>query len=266
MVSSFEKSMSQFYIRRHLVGSGQGRAMGVNAGGLVEMGRSVSLLYNVGAFNPQTTGFWNQAARANTAGLQPSWVYAARAVLQLGQSEINRYALAYTVNYFNERRGLSLGANASHQGRTDLFAASTAYGVDFLLNYAGLNFDGEYLHMQRRNAADEAYATQTGHLRVGYNLILRGKYFLEPTAMVMRFDGATDPEGQLRAASVAFLSGTDRTYDVGVNWYLDHNFLKVTLHYTWRRGELGNNQLFGQEDIGLIQRGDWAGLGFSAIF
>ncbi|MBV6654632.1 MAG: hypothetical protein KI786_12785, partial [Mameliella sp.] len=53
-VNSFEKSMSQNYLRRHLVGTGPGRAAGLNIGGLLQ-GDQIGVNYNLGVFNPLTT-------------------------------------------------------------------------------------------------------------------------------------------------------------------------------------------------------------------
>ena len=91
--------------------------------------------------------------------------------------------------------------------------------------------------------------------------------------MVMQFNGGETAEEQADASAVGFFSGSEQTYDAGVNFYLDRRNLKLMLHYTWRDGDPGAagdgarvNQFFSQSGIGAIRRGNWLGLGLHAIF
>ena len=68
-------------------------------------------------------------------------------------------------------------------------------------------------------------------------------------------------------------AGEETTFDAGVNWFLDGKNLKLALHYTWRSGDPGDagdgsqvNAFFSQSGVGAIRRGNWLGLGLSAIF
>jgi hypothetical protein len=272
--TSFEKSMSQNYLRRHLVGAGPGRAAGLNVGGTI-LGDKIGLNYNLGFFNPMTTGFNGGSVGVNYAPLM-----VARTVIYIGDPEYKNYKIGYETNFYGKRKGISLDFNASYQGQTDLFDESYAFGPGMLLNWGPINLDGEWMFMTRSGsrAIDEVntrtfdYMSNTGHIRLGYNIDV-GKYMLEPVAMVMQFNGATDLEGQADASAVGSFSGTERTYDVGFNFYLDRRNLKVMLHYTWREGDAGDapggfrgNQFFSQSGVGAIQRGNWLGLGLNAIF
>lgn len=273
-VNSFEKSMSQNYVRRHLVGTGPGRAAGLNIGGLFQ-GEKVGLNYNLGVFNPLTTSPLGQ-----TVGREFAPLIAGRAVLYLGDPELTKYKIGYETNFYNKRKGVSLDFNASYQGQTDLFEESLAFGPGMLLNWGPLNLDGEWIFMTRsstRTAGDGAsrsfdYTSNTGHVRVGYNITV-GKYMLEPVFMVMQFNGGETAEEQADASAVGFFSGSEQTYDAGVNFYLDRRNLKLMLHYTWRDGDPGAagdgarvNQFFSQSGIGAIRRGNWLGLSLHAIF
>jgi hypothetical protein len=274
-VNSMEKSMSQNYIRRHLVGFGPGRAVGINLGGLLPTGREgLSFNYNVGIFTPQYLNNFSFVL-----GQQFSPLYVGRVVVNLGEAEQEKYKIAYDINYYNRRKGLSVGMGCSWQGGTNLFESSYATGVDFLFNWGPLNLDGDWNFMWRQNQRDmgnEAvrdftYFSNTGHLRAGYNIVL-GKFFLEPSFMLMQFNGATDRLGQEDAAAVLASSGRERTYDVGLNWYLNKKRLKLMLHYTWRSGDAGAagegavvNQYFLQSGLGAIRRGNWIGLGLHMI-
>ncbi|MEQ8703865.1 MAG: porin [Phaeodactylibacter sp.] len=273
-VNSFEKSMSQNYLRRHLVGTGPGRAAGLNIGGLFQ-GEKVGLNYNLGVFNPLTTSPLGQ-----TVGQEFAPLIAGRAVLYLGDPELTKYKIGYETNFYNKRKGVSLDFNASYQGQTDLFEESIAFGPGMLLNWGPLNLDGEWMFMTRsgtRSVLDGGarafdYTSNTGHVRVGYNITV-GKYMLEPVFMVMQFNGGETAEEQADASAVGSFSGSEQTYDAGVNFYLDRRNLKLMLHYTWRDGDPGAagdgarvNQFFSQGGIGAIRRGNWLGLGLHAIF
>lgn len=263
--TSFEKAMSQNYVRRHLAGTGPGRATGLNIGGLW-LGQNIGLNYNAGLFTPVAAAFDGSSGGRKWA---PLW--AGRLSLQLGQPEMTAYKIAYETNYFNQRKGLSLDFNASNQGATDRFDRSTGYGPGFLFNWGPFNADGEWIWLQREGTAGKALA-QTGHLRAGYNL-RAGRYLLEPTAMFMAFSGETAAEGQSAAAALGMSSGSERTYDVGLNVYFDRRNLKLYLHYVWRQGDAAAagdgaqvNAFFSQPGIGAIRRGNYWGMGCNAIF
>ena len=276
-VNSMEKSMSQNYIRKHLVGTGPGRAAGINLGGLLLDGNGgLGLNYNLGVFNPLTL-----ANNGNSTGSAFAPLFAGRAVIYLGSPEMDKYKIGYNINYFGQRKGLSVGAGGAWQGRTDVFESSYAASADFLFNWGPLNVDGEWNLMWRegsRPLADDVernftYSSNTGHLRLGYNIIVGKKAFLEPSFMLMQFNGARSLDGQADAKAVGASSGAERTYDAGINWYLNKTNLKLMLHYTWHEGDAGEaapgfagNQYFSQSDVGAIHRGNWLGLGVNAVF
>jgi hypothetical protein len=195
---------------------------------------------------------------------------------------MKQYGIAYQMNYFNQRKGISIAFDATGQGKTDFFRSNRSVGTDLLLNWAGLTLNAEYHLLYRqgeRKLADNlttrsfSYLSKVGHLRAGYNLILGKKYFVEPAFMYMQFNGAKDPIGQADAAAVRTFAGSETTCDAGLNWYLHERHLKVLLHYTWRAGDPGAagdgatvNEFFNQLNFGAIRRGNWVGLGVNAIF
>jgi hypothetical protein len=243
-VNSFEKSSSQTYIRQHLVGKGHGRTTGINLGGIRQRG-PVSIQYNAGIFNNTTTG-----EESETAGRYWSPLLVGRVSFTLGDPEMKKYGISYDINYYNNRRGVTLGFNASKQGRTDAFSRNTAAGADLLINYRNLNLDGECLLLERTREGT-THRAYTGHVRAGYNLLLHGKLFLEPTFMATGFNG---PAG-------ARFEGQDRVYDAGINWYLNKKDLKLNLHYIWQEGH-GRN---GFTDEETFRKGDYLGLGLQVI-
>ncbi len=267
--NSFEKSMSQNYLRNHIVGTGIGRAAGLNLGGVLTKNK-LSLNYNLGVFNPVTAAYLG-----GSVGKKYAPLLAGRASLSIGDPEFQKYAIAYDINFFNKRKGISLDFNIARQGETEQIQSSTAYGPGLLLNWGPLNLDGEWMFLEREGRDSLGSFTAkdgTGHIRLGVN-VPTGKFMLEPTFMVMQFKGGMDAKEQANAAALKMSTGEETTFDAGINWYLDGKSLKLALHYTWRNGDAGAvgdgsqvNAFFSQNGVGAIRRGNWLGLGLNAIF
>lgn len=270
--TSFEKSWSQNYLRRHLTGIGPGRAMGVNLGGLFLNAHSrVHFEYNLGIFNPVF-----EAYNGNSTGLRSSPLVAGRAIIHLGDPESSRFSMSHKINYFGKRKGISLAVAAADQGHTDLFRQNRAIGADVLLNYGPLNVDGEYYHLYRSSYdldAAPSFTThsRTGYARISYNVPLPKKMVLEPVATYWFFHGPMDASEQSQAQELKSFAGEDESLDLGANLYWSPDF-KISLHYTWRWGAAGAgedgvtfNNYFNQAGLGAIQRGNWLGLGLVAI-
>jgi hypothetical protein len=243
-VNSFEKSLSQTYIRQHLVGRNHGRTMGVNIGGIKKEGK-VSVNYNAGVFNNNST-----ASQAETSGKFYSPLVVGRLAINFGDPEMEKYGISYDVNYFNKRKGVTIGVNSARQGHTDLFSVNTTNGVDVLFNFKNFNLDGEWMTLYRQKEGAQAHS-QTGHIRGGYNLVLKGKGILEPSFLATMFKGQEG--GQFH--------GQDYIYDAGVNWYLNKKNCKLSLHYVWQHGS-GKN---GYTDGVSFEKGDYLGAGFQII-
>lgn len=274
--TSMEKAWSQNYIRRHMIGRGPGRTSGMNLGGLFyQEGRSVHWGYDLGIFNP---GFLENGG--NSVGRTFSPLLAGRLACYFGDPESNAYTLGHKVNYFGKRQGLTIALEGSTQGATDLFTKNQTAGFDFLLNTGSFNFDGEWIFLFRSymssgefgNISSGDIASNTGYLRMSYNLNVGKQYVLEPVLLFMWFSGETTLENQLRARAAGNSSGEESKINLGVNLYLNPD-LKLSLHYTMRDADLGEmdpgseiNNSFSQAQVGGIRRGDWIGFGVVAIF
>lgn len=273
-VSSFEKSMSQNNVRYHLVGTSPGRAAGLNLGGLLGK-EKWWLTYNVGIFNPVTTGM-----NSSSVGQKYAPLLVGRASLSIGDPEMEQYNLGHLTNFFGKRKGVSLDFNFSTQNETGRFVSATAWGPGLLLNWGPVNLDAEWIWMEKQGTRNppngflRTFTTQSGagHARLGLNLPA-GRYILEPTVMVMHFSGEMSAEGQADALAVGAASGETTTWDMGLNWHLDGRNLRLMFHYTWHSGKPGAagdgatvNQYFSQNGVGAVHRGDWLGLGLNAMF
>ena len=267
--SSFEKAMSQNYIRTYLVGIGSGRAAGVNFGGLLKNKKNkIFGQYNIGLFTPQ----WLKYS-GNSAGFNTSLLKSARLVYYLGDPEMTKYGISYQTNYFNKRKGLSLGISYADQGQTDLFDKNTAFQPDILFNWGSFNLDAEWNFMQRVSLQQNVrYPEGAGHIRFSNNVQLFG-LFMEPTFMYVKYKGGLTIQEQILASSVSANAGTDENIDFGVNIYFNQNKFKVAFHHTWNRGNMGEglpgfsqNLYFRQNGLGAIKRGNYWGLGINGIF
>lgn len=268
--TSMEKSWSQNYLRRHLVGTGPGRAVGFNLGGLL---KNAHLVYNIGIFNPSF-----KAYEGNSVGRAYAPLIVGRLAFFAGESEADKYSIGHKVNYFGKRQGLTLAIAGAHQGTTDFFQSNQALSTDFLLNLGALNLDGEWSLLRREGHQFEDNQTKsffvlskTGYLRLSYNLPLNQGQILEPVLMYMFFEGEMEETGQEQAALVGQLAGKESKFNIGLNWYLNPD-LKVSFFYTLRSGEAGINEngtkinnYFYQPGVGPIHRGNWLGLGLVAI-
>ncbi len=266
-VSSLEKAMSQNYARRHLTGTGPGRAAGINLGGMWRNEtQRVAFSYDLGLFAPTFGG--------PTAGRKAAPVWVGRGVLHLGDPEFGRYRLGAGFNTFGKRKGVSLGVGGSWQGATDRFDRSTGLAFDLLANYGPFNLKGDYTLMQRRAADGDGtfrVHTRTWNMAASVNLPF-GKYLLEPALMAYGFDGPMDALGQEHTKATAAFSGRETALDVGLNLHLNPGKLIVQVHYTLRNGNAGAagdearvNQYFSQSGQ-AIRRGDWLGMGLIGKF
>ena len=61
--------------------------------------------------------------------------------------------------------------------------------------------------------------------------------------------------------SAFFPNGVHEVLDVGVNWYLDENRLKVNLHYIAQSGSPVSFYSSGQDALG-----DYLGIGLQLVF
>ena len=264
--TGMEKVWTQNYLRRHIVGTGPGRATGINLGGLFDMGNEkLHLSYNLGFYNPLF-----QAFSGNSTGIENALMLAGKTSIHLGDPENFKYSLGHKSNYFSKRKGLTVGLQTTHQGRTDLFSKNNLVGIDVLFNWKHLNIDGEWNWLNRDGFfanQDMTSKAQLRYIKISYNIHLAKKYMLEPVIMLSTYAGEETLQKQLHSEQIGMPSGIDHVVDIGFNFYLNPK-LKLSLHYTKNSGEIGEmpggsgiNNYYRQNGAGAIQRGNWIGFG-----
>jgi hypothetical protein len=227
-VISLEKSLPNFQPRTHIIGRSTGRETGLNLGGF-HRGAGWSFNYNIGVFDMTSTSI---------AGTGSRWfpMIASRAAFTIGDPEMDKYKLSYVQSYYGQRKGITIAANGSYQGETEIFKQNNFYGVDILANYGHWDFVAEYDWLYRNSFITPSESTQKTtdkvySIKAGYNFIQKSGRIIQATVM---YSGqmAYDFGGKVSANSLT--GATDqKVYDAGINYLINKDKLKLNLHYVW---------------------------------
>ncbi|GAF05629.1 porin [Saccharicrinis fermentans] len=233
---SFDRTRANWYLRKFLTGKGNGIESGMALGGQKNM-NGFGFSYRVGTFEP------TQSMEAQ----HPARLYTSHLIFSLGDLEQDSYKYRLRGNDWGKRKGISLGLGASSQAAgmsndSVCFDSSYAWGMDILFCYSGFRLDGEYFKLKRTAEGYGHFNGKEWHIRFAYNLML-GHEFFEPVLTYDRFEGSG-------SKSVYNYVGDDHTLDVGVNWYLNKERFKLSVHYLVQEGSVASNT------------GDYLGLGF----
>ncbi len=235
-VGSFDKTRASWYLRNFVTGKGNGIVSGLALGGLKNY-ENFGISYRAGIYSPEK---FESKTEANP-------LLTGRIMFSFGDQEQTTYKCMLPGNQWKKRNGVTIGFGGSSQGKvavdeSTFFDKSSSYGADILINYEGLRIDGEYYKMKKEASGYNDFEGTEWIARIGYSFILGGKY-LEPVFTVDKYVG----EGE---KTLFKFIGDDITYDFGVNWYINKDKLKVSLHYLNQDGSTSSNV------------GDYLGLGF----
>lgn len=226
-VTSFDKSYSTYYLRHFITGRGSGITSGVALGGIQNFS-STSLSYRVGVYDPQVYLSSQYASRLYTGRFMWTW----------GDAEQSKYNYMVSGNSWSKRNGITLGVGGSAQKNglisDDLyFGQSYTYGADVLACYGGFSIQGEYYMMRRDAESYKSFRGELVNIRMGYNIKVKST-FLEPSISYDQYSSTGDDK-------LYSFVGDDRTFDMGINWYLNKDKLKVALHYVLQDGSVACN-------------------------
>lgn len=237
-VNSFEKAFTQNYQRDHAIGRPNGRETGLNLGGLA-LWDNFGINYNFGFFDSNHGRLTGDGAE----GFNNAYIYSGRVVFMIGDPEMDKYKIGYKINYFGDRKGLSVAVNGTYSGETDLFDENTFIGADLLFNWNWLALDAEY-DVLSRTFGDMDYTDVVWHVRAGYTIPF-DNFHLEPSVLYNKFEGDEN--------SMIYPNGTDEAIDLGVNFYLYKNNLKLSGHYILNQGEPRSKKTDGTNfDLGDV--------------
>ena len=226
-VGSFDKTRACWYMRNFMTGKGNGIESGFGLGGLKNY-KNFGVSYRAGVYSPSA---YESATKANL-------LYTGRLMLSFGDPEEKSYKFMLSGNQWRKRNGVTLGFGGSSQGKVNasdavFFDKSYTYGSDILINYAGLAISGEYFEMKREAGGYDDFKGKEWNITAGYNFII-GSTFLEPSFTYEKYKG----EG---AKALYKYIGDDKTYDIGINWYLNKDKLKLAAHYVSQGGSTSSN-------------------------
>lgn len=226
-VGSFDKTRAAWYMRNFVTGTGNGIESGIGMGGLKNF-ENFGISYRIGTYEPQAYASSKYANR----------LYAARIMFSFGDPEQSTYKYMLPGNQWRKRTGVTIGIGGSTQSNgkltdTTFFDNSIAYGADLLINYKGLSINGEYFILKRTAEDVDNYEGTQWHVRAGYSFVVGSKY-LEPVITYEKYDGKG-------AKSLFKHIGDDNTLDIGINWYLNKDKLKLSLHYIIQEGSVSTN-------------------------
>ena len=262
-VSSFEKSFTQNYSRRHVVGTGPGRAVGMNIGGFFkgEGDQKIAFNYDVGIYNPRFT-----ALSGNSTGQQYSPLLTGRIGIHIGDPEYSKYSRGHKFNYRGKRNGVTLSLTGNRTGATNLWDSNESYGIDVLANFGPINIGGEWMQLVRE-LEDTRSTASAGFARISYHMPLKNTKVFEPVITYFFLAGATAQADQEAAIALGTFSGRDNYIELTMNYYMSPK-ARFSLSYTLRDGEAGdldsslvNNNFFQQGGAGAIERGSYLGIG-----
>ncbi|HEX8546255.1 MAG TPA: porin [Cytophagaceae bacterium] len=227
---SMEKALPNVQPRFFIVGRNTGREAGLNLGG-IHLGNKWSIGYNLGIFDPShelIVGEGNRWAPLTTG----------RVTFTVGDPELQKYKIQYAQSYYGKRNGTTLGLNASHQGKTDLFNRNTFYGIDILSNYGPIDFNAEYDWMSRNSYTDVRPCTtidKVYSIKLAYNHYLKNGWALQ--AAVAHSGEVADDVGDAAHLN-SYTGSNDQTInDVGINWLIYQDRAKFGIHYIFGKLE-----------------------------
>ena len=262
-VGSFEKAWSQNYIRRHTVGTGPGRAVGMNVGGFMKgtEDQKIAFNYDFGIYNPRFTEF-----DGNTTGRLYAPLLTGRLGIHIGDPEYTKYSRGHKFNYKGNRNGVTLSVNASHNGAAIIWDNNQSYGVDLLANFGNINIAGEWMQLVRELNNVQSTAA-TGFLKLGLHTTLKNTKVFEPVITYSFLAGPTARADQEDAQALGTFNGSENYLELTMNYYVSPK-ARLSLSYTLRNGDAGdlnpslvNNNYFQQAGVGAIGKGNYLGIG-----
>jgi len=246
-VISFQKALTNFSPRKHIVGRGPGRETGINIGGLALNKR---LNYNFGIFDTNHKKIIGNKSGRKTVGDGKKWspMFALRVAWSFGDPEHKKYKMGYTQTYYGKRNGVTVGLNYTYQGETDVFKKNGMYGFDILANFGPIDFNAEYDVLYRKDLNGESGDASVWSAKVGYNFKLQNGQIVRPAFMYSEEE--KDDKGIVTVAKDI------KMYEVSLNWLIKKDKLKLNVAYNYEEIGKGSNK----------KKNSYIGVGFQFIY
>ncbi len=224
--ATFDRTRANWFMRRFISGRGNGCENGFGFGGLKNY-NNFGFSYRIGTFEPAAYASSKYASR----------LYTGHVLFSFGDPEQTKYKFRLSGNQWRKRKGVTLGFGGSTQSDGQLsetlyFDSSLAFGTDLIINLNGLRIDGEYYKFKRTASGLNDFDGTQWHIKASYNFIASNKY-LEPVIAYDKYEG----EGEQALYNYI---GDDKTLDIGINWYLNKDKVKLALHYVVQDGSVSS--------------------------
>jgi hypothetical protein len=158
---------------------------------------------------------------------------------------VKNYSLIYYQSGFGNRKGVTIGMNASHQGANSIFDYNMVLGADLQVNWGPLDVVLEYDWLMRENKAllgepGKNTIDQVNSAKLAWNFKLKNNTLLQPT--ILFTSEIADDAG---SGVNAFTKSMDQQiFAFGVNWLINKDKLKLGLHFTDGKISSQNNYRF----------------------
>ncbi|RMA96140.1 porin [Hydrogenothermus marinus] len=231
-VISFQKALTNFDVRKHIVGRGPGRETGINIGGLA---LNKQLNYNFGIFDTNSTKIVKDiGGKSDKVGDGKKWspLFAVRVAWSFRDPEHKKYKMGYTQTYYGKRNGVTVGLNYTYQGETDVFKSNSLRGVDLLANFGPVDFVAEYDWLYRKLQTGESGTDTVWSVKAGYNIKLANGQIVRPSVMASKEDiDKEDPNNAKESLTGPAIK--QEVYEISLNWLINKDKFKLNLSYDW---------------------------------
>lgn len=225
VLGTLDKAQTDWYLRKFLTGKGNGIESGMGIAGYSNLER-MHLDYRASVFLPQATQHPNGS----------SLLYTGRISLNSGKTQTFNYLIKHQ-NWVKQKSiSWALGAAFQQNGYindTLQFKHSAALGSDMHLHYQGLILEGSLYQLFRNAQNISDFSATLWHVKTLYNFKIKEQH-LEACCSYQNYNASGNK-------SLFKHIGDDTTVDVGINWYINKDKVKMTLHYIHQAGAASMN-------------------------
>lgn len=224
-LGTLDKAQTDWYLRKFLTGKGNGIESGMGIGGYSNLER-LHLDYRASIFIPQAT----QHPHGSPL------LYTGRISLNSEKTPAFNYLIKHQ-NWVKQKNiSCALGAAYQQNGYINdsiRFTHSAALGSDMHLHYQGLILEGSLYQLFREAENIPDFSATLWHIKALYNFTVKTQH-LEACCSYQNYR----TEG---SKSLFKHIGDDTSMDLGLNWYINKDKVKMTLHYIMQSGTASMN-------------------------
>lgn len=241
-----EIALTGVLARASSVGAGHGRAPGLNIGGQLPLG-PLDAVYQFGVAAPTLGGSTADGINySDSLGGEPSVLVAGTISIGAGYlDQMRAGGLLLSSSSLKRANSWLVGASGCAQGQTDSLKSSRVLTVFGAARLGGLHLDAEWVSATRVTRTKTVSTAGTDpetilgasannvalHARIGYTINV-DQMLIIPFATYSSLSGAELDASlwKLHAGSLNLFAGASDIFDVGVNWHVDSQRLRLGAH------------------------------------